>query len=222
MFLFSSSSVSFSGKQIGAYCLAHGLFNINDGLEISVDLLRRLLPAPGKLSRTLLIYLGIAFFWGEWGIILGYMEIRNAMIKDVKRIHELINSYAEVDKMLYASVSAVYERLLTFTVAEEGGSVIGCCAMQVLWENLAEIKSLAVDEACFGKGVGRALVQGCLDKARGLGLKKVFTLTMEPGFFEKIGFVRVDRETLPMKVWSDCANCPKQDHCDEIALEATL
>jgi len=124
--------------------------------------------------------------------------------------------------MLFASMSDIYERLLTFTVAEEGETVIGCCALQVLWDNLAEIKSLAVDEVFFGQGVGRALVQGCTAKARRLGLKKVFTLTMEPIFFKKVGFVRVDKETLPMKVWSDCANCPKQDHCDEIALECAL
>ena len=150
------------------------------------------------------------------------MAVRDATIQDVQRIHELINSYAEVDRMLFASLSDIYERLLTFTVAEEGDSVIGCCAMQVLWENLAEIKSLAVDEASFGQGTGKALIQGCMDKARRLGLKKVFTLTMEPVFFEKLGFVRVDREKLPMKVWSDCANCSKQDHCDEIALECVL
>ncbi len=124
--------------------------------------------------------------------------------------------------MLFASLSDIYERIQTFVVAEDDGQVVGCCAMQVLWENLAEVKSLAVDETSFGKGIGRSLVAGCLDKARGLGLKKVFTLTMEPVFFEKIGFVRVDMAKLPMKVWSDCANCPKQDHCDEIALECTL
>ncbi|MBC8377781.1 MAG: N-acetyltransferase [Planctomycetes bacterium] len=148
--------------------------------------------------------------------------IRNATIKDAKRIHELINRHAEVDRMLFASLSDIYERIQTFVVAEDDGQVVGCCAMQVLWENLAEVKSLAVDETSFGKGIGRSLVAGCLDKARGLGLKKVFTLTMEPVFFEKIGFVRVDMAKLPMKVWSDCANCPKQDHCDEIALECTL
>jgi amino-acid N-acetyltransferase len=150
------------------------------------------------------------------------MQIRDATVQDVQAIHRLINHYAEVDRMLYASVSSVYERLQTFTVAEDNGSVIGCCAMQVLWENLAEIKSLAVDETQFGKGIGRALVDGCKNKARALGLGKIFTLTMEPAFFEKIGFVRVDMNQLPMKVWSDCANCPKQDHCDEIALECML
>ncbi|MCE5186366.1 MAG: N-acetyltransferase [Planctomycetaceae bacterium] len=150
------------------------------------------------------------------------MEIRDASIKDVKAIHQLINRYAEVDRMLFASMSDIYERLMTFVVAEEGGSVIGCCAVQVLWENLAEIKSLAVQESDCGKGVGRKLVESCLDKARRLGLKKIFTLTMVPEFFEKVGFVRVDMDKLPMKVWSDCANCPKQDNCDEIALEKNL
>ncbi len=124
--------------------------------------------------------------------------------------------------MLFASVSDIYEKLLTFIVAEEGGQVVGCCALQVLWEDLAEIKSLAVDEAFFGKGIGRALVSGSMDKARGLGLAKVFTLTMEPAFFEKLGFVQVEKDTLPMKVWSDCTYCSKQDHCDEIALDVEL
>ena len=150
------------------------------------------------------------------------MKIRDAKIQDVKRIHEMINCYAEVDRMLFASMSDIYEKLLTFVVAEEAGQVVGCCALGVLWEDLAEIKSLAVDEAQFGKGIGRALVNGCLDKARMLGLHKVFTLTLEPVFFEKLGFVRVRRDTLPMKVWSDCTNCSKQDHCDEIALECIL
>ena len=150
------------------------------------------------------------------------MMIRNATIGDVKRIHKLINSYAETDRMLFASMSNIYENLQIFKVAELDGEVVGCCAMKVLWEDLAEIKSLAVVESQFGKGVGRALVAGCMEKAKELGLKKIFTLTLEPDFFTKIGFVNVRKESLPMKVWSDCAECPKQDHCDEIALECTL
>lgn len=150
------------------------------------------------------------------------MIIRDARIQDVSKIHQIINSYAELDRMLFASMSVLYERLATFRVAEHDGQVIGCCALQVLWDNLAEIKSLAVQKEYFGQGVGRQLVLGCLDKARHLGLNKVFTLTLEPAFFQKIGFEVVQKETLPMKVWSDCANCPKQDHCDEIALECQL
>jgi amino-acid N-acetyltransferase len=75
-----------------------------------------------------------------------------------------------------------------------------------------------VDTARQAKGVGRALVTATLDKAQQLGVAKVFALTLEPGFFEKLGFVTVSRESLPMKVWSDCARCPKQDECDEVAL----
>ncbi|MEN8126505.1 MAG: N-acetyltransferase [Planctomycetota bacterium] len=150
------------------------------------------------------------------------MQIRDAKIGDVRRIHELINTYAEVERMLFASVSDIYEKLLTFVVAEDDGQVVGCCAVGVLWEDLAEIKSLAVDQGYFGKGIGRALVAACTDKARQLGLKKVFTLTLEPAFFERMNFVRVEKSALPMKVWSDCTYCSKQDHCDEIALECVL
>ncbi|MHC5181299.1 MAG: N-acetyltransferase [Planctomycetota bacterium] len=150
------------------------------------------------------------------------MKIRNATIADVKRIHELINSYAETDRMLFASMSSIYENLQIYKVAVVDGQVIGCCALKVLWKDLAEIKSLAVEESQFGKGIGRALVDGCIDEARQLGLHKVFTLTLEADFFIKLGFVLVQKETLPMKVWSDCTECPKQDHCDEIALECTL
>jgi amino-acid N-acetyltransferase len=150
------------------------------------------------------------------------MLIRDATIQDVPKIHELINFYAEVDRMLFASMSHIYENLQIFKVAEVDGLVVGCCALKVLWKDLAEIKSLAVEQSQFGKGIGRSLVSGCLEKARQLGLTKVFTLTMEPDFFAKLGFISVQRETLPMKVLSDCTECPKQDHCDEIALEYIL
>ncbi|MCD6394117.1 MAG: GNAT family N-acetyltransferase [Planctomycetes bacterium] len=95
---------------------------------------------------------------------------------------------------------------------------MGCCALQVTWRDLAEIKSLAVDNGSAGRGVGRALVAAMLAGAGELGVEKVFTLTLEPGFFEKMGFTQVDKASLPMKVWSDCARCSKQDNCDEIAM----
>lgn len=150
------------------------------------------------------------------------MIVRDATISDVKAMHALISCYAEYDRMLFCSLSDLYEQIHSFKVAEADGQVIGCCALKVLWEDLAEVKSLAVDQRYFGKKVGSLLVHACVDKARTLGLKRVFTLTLEPIFFEKNGFRRVDRQTLPMKVWSDCAQCPKQDHCDEIALEYPL
>ena len=146
------------------------------------------------------------------------MKIRDATIRDVEMIHSLISSYAELDKMLFRSLSDIYENLQVFKVAEENCVVVGCCALQVIWSDLAEIKSLTVEKGHFDKGIGRSLVEACLEKAHEMCLEKVFTLTLEPEFFEKLGFERVPKEALPMKVWSDCAKCPKQDHCDETAL----
>jgi amino-acid N-acetyltransferase len=150
------------------------------------------------------------------------MNIRNAQVKDVPGIHSLISSFAELDKMLFRSMADIYENLQIFKVVEYDGRVIGCCAIKVVWADLAEIKSLAIEQSWFGKGVGRALVTACLNEGRKMGIKKVFTLTLVPEFFEKVGFTRADKKTFPMKVWSDCALCPKQDHCDETALVVEL
>lgn len=150
------------------------------------------------------------------------MQIRDAKVSDVKAIHALISSHAEYDRMLFRPLSDLYEQVHSFKVAEVDGQIVGCCALKVIWEDLAEIQSLAVDQHHFGKKIGSSLVKACLDKARQLGVKRVITLTLEPVFFEKNGFSRIDRQTLPLKVWSDCAQCPKQDQCDEIALEYRL
>ncbi len=146
------------------------------------------------------------------------MQIRKAKISDAQSIYDLISSYAELERMLFRPLSDIYENIQIFTVAQEQGKVVGCCALRVVWKDLAEIKSLAVNEDFFGKGVGKSLVKAVIDESRVLGVKKVFTLTLEPVFFEKIGFERVEKASLPMKVWSDCAKCSKNDHCDEIAL----
>lgn len=146
------------------------------------------------------------------------MEIRSAKISDVEAIHALISSYAERDRMLFCPMSDIYEKLQTFSVAEADGNVVGCGALEVVWSNLAEIKSLAVDVTKKEKGIGRRLVTAAIEQAIRLGVPKVFALTLEPDFFEKLGFEIVEKETLPMKVWSDCAKCSKQQNCDEIAV----
>jgi len=146
------------------------------------------------------------------------MNIRSAKISDVSRINALVSSYAERDRMLFRSMADVYENLQAFTVAELDGDVVGCCALEIIWSDLAEIKSLAVDKANKEKGIGKMLVTAALEQAGQLGVPRVFALTLEPDFFEKLGFKVVKKETLPMKVWSDCARCTKQDNCDEIAV----
>jgi amino-acid N-acetyltransferase len=146
------------------------------------------------------------------------MEVRSAKISDVEAICSLINCYAERDEMLFRSKADIYENLQAFIVAELNGSVVGCCALQIVWSDLAEIKSLAVDEANKGLGVGKAIVDAAIEQAHQLGLQKVFALTLTPDFFEKLGFEIIEKDALPMKVWSDCARCPKQQNCDETAV----
>jgi amino-acid N-acetyltransferase len=146
------------------------------------------------------------------------MEIRNAKISDVPRIRELVNYYAELDRMLFRSMADIYENLQTFIVADVDGEVIGCCSLEVVWSDLAEIKSLAIDKKYQNQGIGKKIVARAVQNAFEIGVLKVFALTLEPQFFVKAGFEIVEKETLPMKVWSDCARCPKQQNCDETAV----
>jgi amino-acid N-acetyltransferase len=146
------------------------------------------------------------------------MNVRNANVNDVKTIHDLINCYAERDQMLFRSMADIFTNLQTFLVVEQDGQVVGCCALEVIWSDLAEIKSLAVDEAHKGRGAGSILVNAAVEQAKRLGLPKVFGLTLKPQFFEKLGFQVANKDSLPMKVWSDCARCTKQQNCDETAV----
>jgi len=150
------------------------------------------------------------------------MNIRSAKISDVEAIHGLISSHAERDRMLFRSMADIYENLQKFSVAEADGAIVGCCALEIIWADLAEIKSLAVDEAKKQMGIGRLLVDAAIDQARLLEVPRIFALTLEPQFFDKMGFRIVEKETLPMKVWSDCARCSKQENCDEIAVITTV
>ena len=146
------------------------------------------------------------------------MEIRNAKVTDVNAIHGLISAYAQLDRMLFRSHAEIYENLQQFKVAIDNNTPIACCALQIVWADLAEIKSISVDKSFAGKGIGKKLIASHLADAKEMGLERVFTLTLEPGFFEKLGFQIIDKDKLPMKVWSDCAKCSKQDHCDETAM----
>jgi amino-acid N-acetyltransferase len=146
------------------------------------------------------------------------MKVRNAKVSDAKAIYGLVSNYAEQDKMLFRSMADIYKNLQSFTVAELDGEVAGCCALEVVWSDLAEIKSLAVDESSKGKGVGKVLVNAAVELAMELGIGKVFALTLDPDFFARLGFQVVEKGVLPMKVWSDCARCPKQENCDETAV----
>jgi amino-acid N-acetyltransferase len=134
----------------------------------------------------------------------------------------VISSHAELGKMLFKSYAELYEHLRDFAVYETSGEVVGCVGLAILWADLAEVRSLAVDESARGRGIGTELVRWCIDEARRLQIRKVMSLTYERRFFERLGFEVVEKETLPLKVWSDCVKCPKNDNCDEIAMVRIL
>jgi amino-acid N-acetyltransferase len=149
--------------------------------------------------------------------------MRPATINDVPRVQEIINSHAELGKMLFKSLAQLYENLRDFGVYEDDdGRVVGCVGLAIIWADLAEIRSLAVDDDYRGRGIGRRLVEWTVEEARRLRIRKLMSLTYERRFFEKLGFEVVDKDTLPLKVWSDCVRCPKRDGCDEIAMVRVL
>lgn len=141
---------------------------------------------------------------------------------DVKAIQRLIHSYAARGEMLERSLSELYGNLRDYLVCEDDGRLAGTASLHVSWEDLAEIKSLAVAPGWRRRGVGTRLVRACLGEARSLGIRRVFALTYKPAFFEGQGFRRIDRQRLPHKVWTECVNCPKFPDCDEVALEIEL
>lgn len=150
--------------------------------------------------------------------------IRRAAIADVPAFGKIINDCAEYGLMLHRSLEFLYEHLRDFSVAvdDETGEVVGVCGLRILWANLAEVYALAVAPQCRGQGLGKKLVEATVEDSTALGIRKLMTLTYEQAFFTKVGFAVVDRMTLPMKVWSECARCSKRNACDEIAMIRVL
>ena len=150
------------------------------------------------------------------------IKVEKAKISEVPRIHKLINTFAGRGEMLARPLSEIYENIRDFVVVRKGKSVIGCAALHVMWSDLAEIKSVAVDEELQKQGVGNELVAACLDEAGELGIATVFCLTYKPKFFSKLGLKEVDKMSLPQKIWTECYRCPKFPNCDETAMTIQL
>jgi len=148
------------------------------------------------------------------------MPIRKARISDVKGIQKLIEAAAKKGEMLPRSLSELYDNLRdSYVYVEEGREgIIGTCAMHICWEDLAEIRSLVVQEEDQHRGIGSQLIEACLSEAISLGLYRIFALTYRPGFFQKHGFKVVDKSMLPHKIWADCIKCVKFPECDEVAV----
>ncbi len=153
---------------------------------------------------------------------LNTLKIRKADIADIKTIQKLINEFARREEMIPRSINELYENVRDFHVAEEDNRIIGVCALHVLWEDLAEIRSLAVMKEYQSLGIGKKLVRRCISDAKVLGAQRVFVLTYRPSFFRELSFVDVDKASLPQKIWGDCIRCPKFPECDEHALILNL
>lgn len=143
--------------------------------------------------------------------------IRKATVLDVPKITELINGYANQKMMLNKSRYKVYTTLQNFNVAECQGEVCGCCALSILWGDLGEICSLAVEPSHLKRGIGSALVTACIAEAKKYKLPKLITLTYQDHFFQKQGFTFTDKNAFPRKLWRECLECPKLERCDESA-----
>lgn len=150
--------------------------------------------------------------------------IRKATVHDVKAIHRLLKEHADRGELLPRSLSELYDHLRDFGIYEEesGGPIIGVCALHIYWEDLAEIRSMAVDEQYQRRGVGSRMLAEAIAEALSLGIRRVFTLTYQVDFFARHGFHVVDKASLPQKIWADCVKCVKFPDCDEIAMLRSL
>jgi len=145
--------------------------------------------------------------------------IRKAHITDIKAIHQLLQTYGDKGELLPRPISQLYDHVRDFSVfTDESGRVIGCCALQFCWEDLAEIRSLAVMPENIRNGIGSGLIKEALAEAKLFNIKRIFTLTYKPEFFKKFDFNQIDRSELPLKIWADCILCVKFPDCDETAM----
>ncbi len=151
------------------------------------------------------------------------LMLRKAAVADIKAIHAMLLQAAQSGQLLPRSLSQLYNHTRDFYVLMQGdGALAGCCALSVVWEDLAEIRSLYVKESLRGAGCGRRLVEACFDDAAALGIRRAFTLTYKTGFFSRLGFDEVGKDVLPQKIWADCIHCPKFPDCDEVAMLRSL
>jgi amino-acid N-acetyltransferase len=150
------------------------------------------------------------------------LSFRKAKMPDVEALHKLINELAEDGLMLPRSRSVLYESLREFTVIEDDGEFIGGGALHIIWEDLAEVRALAIKPEYHGKGIGKLLIKELTNEAKDLGIPQIFALTYQVEFFKKCGFEEITKEKMPQKVWKDCINCPKFPNCDEVAVIRTV
>ena len=148
--------------------------------------------------------------------------VRRARLEDVPGIAGVMADYVVQGVLLPRPVSELYQCVREFHVAEVGGEVVACAALRVLWNDLGEVRSLAVRPDCHGRGLGGRLVAAVVEDAKAIALPRIIALTREVPFFERCGFAAASRDDLPRKVWTDCVRCPRRHACDEVAVVMDL
>ena len=164
------------------------------------------------------------------------IAIQKAQIRDVEEIIELVNGFAAMNLMLPRGPQYVYENIRDFVIASDKNvpvysltetrevlhMIVACGSLHVLWDDIGEIRALAINPAYQHLGLGSKLVEFMKEEAIQLGLKHLFTFTLTEEFFKSLGFKRQGRDELPPKVWGECSRCPKYFKCDEIGMVLEL
>lgn len=151
------------------------------------------------------------------------VALRGAVLADVPQLEALMAPYVQSGDLLPRSNYDLCRHIKEYVVAEAArGDIIGCGSLKVYSRDLAELAALAVREDWQRAGVGGALLAALIAEARAHGLAEVLALTRKPGFFVKLGFAPAEREHFPLKVWADCARCPRNTCCDEVAVVLKL
>jgi len=162
--------------------------------------------------------------------------IQKAQIRDVEEVLELVNAYAAMNLMLPRGPQYLYENIRDFVIACDSNVpvysmtetrevlqlIVACGSLHVLWQDIAEIRALAIHPDYKHLGLGRKLVEYMKEEAKQLGIRRLYTFTVTEDFFKTFGFKPQDRSELPPKVWGECSRCPKYFHCDEVGMVLDL
>ena len=164
------------------------------------------------------------------------IAIGKAQIRDVEEILELVNGFAASNLMLPRGPQYLYENIRDFVIASDPNVpvysmtetrevlnlIVACGSLHVLWEDIAEVRALAIHPDYQHLGLGSKLVEYMKKEARQLGIHRLFTFTMTEEFFSSLGFKKIKRKELPPKVWGECSRCPKYFQCDEVGMVLDL
>jgi amino-acid N-acetyltransferase len=162
--------------------------------------------------------------------------IKKAQVRDVQEILDLVNGYAAADIMLPRGPQYLYENIRDFVIASDHEVpvysmmetkevlhlLVACGSLHVLWDDIAEIRALAIHPDYQHLGLGSKLVEHLIKDAKQLGINRLYTFTLTEDFFRNLGFKRQKREELPPKMWGECSRCPKYFKCDEVGMVRVL